>query len=70
MSEEMMESAIMEEKTAPKKYKKPARKKVCTYCVDKARRVCLGIKCGKAEQERKREIRDSQDIKEDPYLFQ
>ena len=34
MSEEMMESAIMEEKTAPKKYKKPARRKVCTYCVD------------------------------------
>ena len=34
MSEEMMESAIMEEKTAPKKYKKPARRKVCTYCVE------------------------------------
>ena len=34
MSEEMMESAIMEEKTAPKKYKKPARKKVCQFCAD------------------------------------
>ena len=35
MSEEMMESAIMDEKTAPKKYKKPARRKVCQFCVDK-----------------------------------
>ena len=34
MSEELMESAIMDEKTAPKKYKKPARRKVCTFCVE------------------------------------
>jgi len=34
MSEEMMESAIMDEKTAPKKFKKPARRKVCQFCVD------------------------------------
>ena len=34
MSEEMMETAIMEEKVAPKKYKKPARKKVCQFCAD------------------------------------
>lgn len=39
MSEEMMESAIMDEKTAPKKYKKPARRKVCQFCVDKLEEI-------------------------------
>ena len=34
MSEEIMENAIVDEKVAPKKYKKPARKKVCQFCVD------------------------------------
>ena len=34
MSEEVMENAVMEEKTAPKKYKKMGKKKVCSFCVD------------------------------------
>ena len=36
MSEEIMETAAapVEEKVAPKKYKKVSRKKVCQFCVD------------------------------------
>ena len=35
MSEEVVESAVMEEKVvAPKKYKKKKKKKVCSFCVD------------------------------------
>ena len=35
MSEEVVESAVMEEKVvAPKKYKKMGKKKVCSFCVD------------------------------------
>ena len=34
MREEMMEIAIMDDKTAPKKYKKMSKKKVCQFCVD------------------------------------
>lgn len=34
MSEEVMETAVIEEKTAPKKYKKMGKKKVCSFCVD------------------------------------
>ena len=36
MSEEIMETvaAPVEEKVAPKKYKKVSRKKVCQFCVD------------------------------------
>ncbi|MBQ7351303.1 MAG: 30S ribosomal protein S18 [Clostridia bacterium] len=37
MSEEVIEqvAAPAEEKVAPKKYKKVAKKKVCSFCVDK-----------------------------------
>ena len=34
MSEEIIESAEIEEKVAPKKYKKLGKKKVCSFCVD------------------------------------
>lgn len=34
MSEEVIETAVMEEKTAPKKYKKIGKKKVCSFCMD------------------------------------
>lgn len=36
MSEERMETVLVEEKVAPKKYKKVSRRKVCSFCVDKA----------------------------------
>lgn len=44
MSEEVKEevvaeAAAAEEKTAPKKYKKPARRKVCQFCVEHAEEV-------------------------------
>lgn len=35
MSEEKMEAVVTEEKIAPKRFKKPSRKKVCNFCVDK-----------------------------------
>lgn len=34
MSEEAMETVSVEEKQAPKKYKKMGKKKVCSFCVD------------------------------------
>lgn len=34
MSEEMMESVAAEEKSAPKKFKKVAKKKVCQFCAE------------------------------------
>ncbi len=39
VKEEVVETAVAEEKTAPKKYKKPARRKVCQFCVDHATEV-------------------------------
>ena len=34
--EDKQESLVVEEKSAPRRYKKPARRKVCNFCVDKA----------------------------------
>ncbi|MBQ4558387.1 MAG: 30S ribosomal protein S18 [Clostridia bacterium] len=42
MSEEMknqMAEMPVEEKAAPKKYKKSSRRKVCTFCVDKVETI-------------------------------
>ena len=42
MSEEMNETvavATEETKVAPKKFKKTAKRKVCTFCVDKAKEI-------------------------------
>ena len=35
MNEEKNENVVVEEKTAPKRFKKTSRKKVCNFCVDK-----------------------------------
>ncbi len=34
--EERMEAVVVDDKIAPKRYKKPARRKVCSFCLDKA----------------------------------
>lgn len=31
--------AAVEEKVAPKRFKKPSRKKVCSFCIDKASHI-------------------------------
>jgi len=36
MSEEQKDVVAVEEKSAPRKYKRTSRKKVCTFCVEKA----------------------------------
>ena len=38
MSEEMIEQ-VAEEKVPAKKFKKPAKKKVCSFCVDHAKEI-------------------------------
>lgn len=38
MSEEKMEAKVVEER-APRRYKRPARRKVCNFCVDKAKEI-------------------------------
>ena len=38
MSEEMIEQ-VAEEKVTAKKFKKPAKKKVCSFCVDHAKEI-------------------------------
>lgn len=39
MSEEKMDTVVAEEKVAPKRYKKQLRKKVCSFCADKANSI-------------------------------
>lgn len=36
MSEEQKDVVAVEEKAAPRKYKRTSRRKVCTFCVEKA----------------------------------
>lgn len=38
MSEEIMEATQQEEKVT-KKYKRPAKKRVCNFCIDKAKEI-------------------------------
>lgn len=39
MSEEKMEAIAVDEKSAPRRMKKPMRKKVCSFCIEKAESI-------------------------------